>query len=156
MEWGASAPLSTMPVRIKGFKRHFTKMQNAQKVLNKKVPAILGKYGSLMVKYARANHRFNTRTGQAERSITSKVNRKEWILEFYIDDKKVMSGGYNYAWIQHDGSGEKYKKSRFSPSVSPKLKTGGVKADHFMVRAWEQYVDDMTDALRKLLVETLQ
>jgi hypothetical protein len=109
-----------------------------------------------MVKYARQNHDFNTRTGQLERAITFKVNKKEWVLEFFIDDKLILSGGYNYGWIQHDGSGQNYRKSRFSPSVSPKLETGGVKADHFIVRAWDQYEDKMTEALRKLLIGVLK
>ena len=156
MEGEGSGYPYLMPVRIKGFKKHFTKMKNAQKVLNKRVPVILGKYGSLMVKFARSNHRFTTQTGQLERAITHKVNAKEWQLEFYIDDKRVMSGGYNYGWIQHDGSGVYYDQSRFSRSVSPKLESGGVKPDHFMVRAWDEYVDKMTDELKTLLGETLK
>ena len=131
-------------------------MKNAQKVLNKKVPQRLGYYGARMVKYARLNHRFKTQTALLERAITYKVDDKEWRLEFYIDDKRVTKGNYNYGLIQHDGSGQRYSKSRFSPSVSPKLKRGGVDADHFMVRAWDKYVDDMTNALKKLLVETLK
>lgn len=144
-----------MPVKLKGFNKHYKKLKEAHKVLSKKVPAVLGKYGSLMVKYARANHRFTTQTGQLERAISFKVKRKEWQLEFFIDDVRVYSNGYNYGWVQHDGSGANYKKSRFSPAVSPKLKTGGVKADHFMVRAWDEYVDDMTAELEKLLIEVL-
>jgi hypothetical protein len=144
-----------MPVRLKGFDKQYRKLKNAVPELNKKVPVVLGKYGSLMVKYARANHKFNTQTGQLERSITHKVDRKNWTLEFFIDDVRVYSNGYNYGLIQHDGSGARYKRSRFSPTVSPKLKTGGVKSDHFMVRAWDQYVDKMTDELQEILIKAL-
>jgi hypothetical protein len=144
-----------MPVRIKGFDKQYRAIKNAMPELNKKVPVVLGKYGAKMVKYARANHLFKTQTGQLERSITSKVNRKTWTLEFFIDDVRVYSNGYNYGMIQHDGSGARYKKSRFSPTVSPKLKTGGVKSDHFMVRAWDEYVDDMTEELQKILIKAL-
>ena len=144
-----------MPVRLKGFDKQHRKLKSAMPELNKKVPVVLGKYGSLMVKYARANHKFKSQTSTLERSIVHKVDAKNWRLEFKIDDKYVMSGGYNYGLIQHDGSGARYKKSRFSPTVSPKLKTGGVKADHFMVRAWEQYVDKMTDELQEILIKAL-
>ena len=149
-----------MGVTLKGFDKQYKKLKSAAPALNKQVAVILGKYGALMVEFARKNHKpfkYKNRqpTGNLERSISFKVDRKNWILEFYIDDRLVTSGGFNYAWVQHDGSGTNYKRSRMSPAVTPKLKTGGVKSDHFMVRAWDKYVDDLTKALEKALIKVL-
>lgn len=148
-------------VKLQGFDREYKKLKSAHKVLSKQVPIVLGKYGAKMVKHARQNHKpYGTKkrrpTGNLERAITFKVNKGMWLLDFYIDPSRVTSGEYNYAWIQHDGSGQYYKKSRFSPAVSPKLSRGGVKPDHFMVRAWDKYVDELTDELTTTLKKALQ
>lgn len=144
-----------MGVTLKGFDKHYKKLKGAMPEMNKSVPKVLAKYGAKMVQFARQNHRFVSQTGQLERSITYKVDRKNWVLEFYIDGVRLYSAGYNYGWIQHDGSGVRYKRGRFSPSVSPKLKNGGVASDHFMVRAWDEYADELTAELEKLLIKVL-
>ncbi len=144
-----------MPVTLKGFSKHYRKLKTAHKSLSKLVPQVLGKYGAKMVRYARQNHKFQTQTGQLERSITYKVDRKSWRLEFYIDGVRVYSRGWNYGWIQNDGTAQGYHKGEISPLVSPKGRGKGIKADDFMGRAWKMYVDDLTAELEGLLKEVL-
>ena len=142
-------------VTLKGQKELLRNLRKAMPDLNKGIKLLLVKYGKLMVKYARNHHRFKTQTGQLERAITFKVDSKKWILHFYIDDVRVYSNGYNYGWIQNDGSASGYKRGKISPSISPKGKGKGVQADDFMGRAWEKYVDDLTSDLQKLLIRIL-
>ncbi len=142
-------------VTLKGFDAVYKGLKKTMPNLNKEVTKIFGKYGKLMVIYARKNHKFKTQTGQLERAITFRVDSKQWELHFYIDDVRVYSNGYNYGTIQHDGSGVNYKRSEFSPQYTPKLKNGGVKSDHFMVRAWDKYQNDMTADLQRALVKSL-
>ena len=142
-------------VTLKGFTPVYNKLNKAIPTLNKEVVKILGRYGAKMVKYARANHKFKTQTGQLERAITFKVDSKRWQLSFYIDEVRVYSNGYNYGWVQNDGSASGYKRGSISPPISPKGKGSGIEADDFMGRAWDKYVDDMTRELEKALIRVL-
>ena len=111
--------------------------------LNRKVPFVLQESGNKMVSNAKGDHRFTVRSGQAERSIQADVVAKDWQLIFWINPDHVTNGNYNYAWGLHDGTGQGYKKSKMSPSVKPKLKSGGIKHDHFMVRAYEGEIKNL-------------
>ena len=142
-------------VTLKGFSKTHRKLKSVMPTLNKTVPKTLGKYGALMVKYARSNHKFKTQTGQGERAITFKLDKKNWILHFYIDEVRVYSNGWNYLWIQNDGSAGGYKQGKISPPVTPKGKGSGVQADDFMGRAWDKYVDDLTAELNTILTKAL-
>ena len=142
-------------VTLKGFTPIYNNLKKAMPNLNKDVAKIFGKYGGKMVKYARANHKFTTQTGQLERAITFKVDSKRWELKFYIDEVRVYSNGYNYGWIQNDGTGQGYKQGSISPKVTPKLKSKGLEADDFMGRAWDEYVDKMTAELERALIKVL-
>ena len=142
-------------VTLKGFEPVYRNLKKVMPTLNKDVAKLLRRYGNKMVKYARSNHKFQTQTGQLERSITAKVDSKYWQLNFKIDEVRVYSNGYNYGWIQNDGTGNSYKQGSISPSVSPKLQSKGLQGDDFMGRAWDKYVDDMTRDLEKLLIKAL-
>ena len=144
-----------MGVTLKGFDKQYRKLKNAMPELNKKVPVVLGKYGTEMVKYARANHKFKTQTGQLERAISSKVDRKNWRMTFFIDEVRVFSNGYNYGWCQNDGTAAGYKRGAISPAVSPKGTGKGIQADDFMGRAWNQYVEKLTKELEETLIKAL-
>ncbi len=126
-----------------GAKEAHAFIDNAIRDLNKRVPYSLQESGNKMVAKARSDHRFKSNHGQAERSIQSDVDSKEWMLTFYINPDRVTNNGYNYAWGLHDGTGKGYKKSKMSPKVEPKLKSGGIKHDHFMVRAYEGEIKNL-------------
>ena len=142
-------------VKLKGFDAVYSNLKTAMPDLNKGVARIMGKYGRKMVKYARTNHKFKTQTGQLERSITAKVDSKKWQLTFLIDKVRVYSNGYNYGAIQNNGFGQGFKASKLSPFKTTKASTKGLKYDHFMEKAWDEYVDDMTKELQKLLIKVL-
>lgn len=142
-------------VTLKGFDAVYRNLKQVMPDLNKEVAKLLHRYGIKMVKYARQNHKFTTQTGQLERSIIAKVDSKSWQLNFKIDEVRVYSNGYNYGWIQNDGTGNSYKQGLISPNATPKLQSKGLKADDFMGRAWDKYVDEMTEELQKLLIRVL-
>lgn len=118
---------------------------------------ILDEQGLKMVDYAISNHNYQSDTGNADlsikRKITGSVEEEFYQLEFYIDPRRVTahSGGtaWNYVWVQHDGSGRGYKRSKLSPRVIPKLKTKGIQSDHFMVRAWQKYIKEIRKEVRQ-------
>ena len=119
---------------------------------------ILDDQGLKMVDYAISNHNYQSDTSKADgsikRKITGSVEEEFYQLEFFIDPRQVTvySNGieWDYLWIQHDGSGLGYKRSRLSPRVMPKLKTKGIQADHFMVRAWEKYIKEIRKQVRQI------
>jgi hypothetical protein len=142
-------------VTVKGYNKAYRKLKKAMPKLDKRVPIILGQYGAKMVKYARSNHEFTTQAGQLERAIQSKVNRKQWILTFKIDEVRVYSNGYNYGWIQNDGSAAGYRRGAISPAITPRGKGRGVQADDFMGRAWNENEDDLTKDLKRELIKAI-
>ena len=142
-------------VTLKGFDAVYRNLKQVMPDLNKEVAKLLNRYGVKMVKYARTNHKFTTQTGQLERSITAKVDSKMWQLNFYIDEQRVYSNGYNYGAIQNNGFGQGFKASALSPFKTTKVSTKGLKYDHFMDKAWVKYVDEMTAELQKLLIRVL-
>ena len=142
-------------VTIQGFDPVYRNLKKAMPDINKGVAKIMRKYGNKMVRYARQNHTFTTQTGQLERSITAKVDSKKWQLTFLIDKVRVYSNGYNYGAIQNNGFGQGFKASKLSPFKTTKVSTKGLKYDHFMEKAWEKYVDEMTVELQKLLIKVL-
>jgi len=144
-----------MSVTLKGFDPVYRNLKKVMPDLNKEVAKLLRRYGNKMVKYARQNHKFKTQTGQLERAITAEVDSKNWQLTFKIDDVRVYSNGYNYGAIQNDGFGQGFKRGSISPNWTTKVSTKGLKADDFMGRAWDKYVDDMTADLQKLLIKVL-
>jgi len=142
-------------VTIKGFDRVYRNLKKAMPDINKGVAKIFRTYGKLMVAEARANHAFTSQTGQLERAISFKVDAKNWLMKFYIDDVRVYSNGYNYGAIQNDGFGTGYKRGKISPAWGTKVSSKGLKADDFMGKAWEMFVGDMTKELQKLLIREL-
>lgn len=147
-----------MAVIAKGADKVFRKIVSAPEKIKKKTAYTLQEYGNMMVVHARRNHKFTTRTGQLERAITAKVDKNNLALLFYINPDFVTNNGYNYGVIQHDGSGrDGYKESIFSsPSFSSKGGKGGVESDHFMVRANDEYQEALTEALRKVVFDSLR
>jgi hypothetical protein len=142
-------------VTLKGFDSVYRNLKKVMPDLNVEVAKVLRKYGNKMVKYARTNHTFKTQTGQLERSITAKVDSKRWELIFFIDEVRVYSNGYNYGVIQNDGFGQGYSRGKISPALGTRVSSKGLKADDFMGRAWEKYVDDMTAELQRTLIRVL-
>jgi len=138
-------------IRVTGLKEALRQIDNSMSYLNRKVPFILQESGNKMVVQARSDHRFNTKSGQLERAITADVNPVGWELMFYIDPDRVTNKGYNYGWVQHDGSGTGYKKSYMSRKIKPKLKSGGIEADHFMVRAFESEIKNLERDITNVL-----
>jgi hypothetical protein len=138
-----------LSVSFTGLDVFLAKLQRFNPFISKRVPEIMLYYGNKMVNHARQDHRFQNQSGNLERSISCKVDYKKWELQFYIDESLVMSGSYNYGWIQHDGSGKGYKASEFFKTVSPKLASGGIQHDHFLVRAFYAYREEMVAEMSK-------
>jgi hypothetical protein len=138
-------------IQFTGLDAFLVKLQRFNPFVSKRVPEIMLYYGNKMVNHARQNHRFTTRSGNLERSITCRVDYKKWELNFYIDESLVMSGSYNYGWIQHDGSGSGYKPSQFFKTITPKLSSGGIRHDHFLVEAFNLYRDEMVSEMTKAI-----
>lgn len=136
---------------VRGLQKALNFYANRIDYLNKKVPSVLQKRGNKMVEKARKDHKYKTKSGQLERSIEANVNSRDWSLIFEINPDRVTNNDYNYAMIQHEGSGQGYKKSYMAKAVKPKLKSGGVKADHFMVRAFESEFENLRGDIIKVL-----
>jgi hypothetical protein len=138
-------------VSLTGVDAFLLKLQRFNPFVSKRIPQIMAYYGQKMVETARNDHRYENRSGNLSRSITYKVDHKKWELSFYIDDSLVTNKGYNYGWVQHDGSGMGYKASKFFPTISPKLSSGGIPADHFLSRAYDKWEPEMIDEMKKAI-----
>lgn len=145
-----------METSITGLEETIKALSKAESYLAKKVPYTEQTSLNKMIVKARGNHKFTSRSGNLERSIDGEVVAKEWSFSFFIDPDIVTNKGYNYGLIQHDGSMSNYRKSKFSPTVTPKNKNGGVTADHFMVRAWDSEIDSLVTDLTKIISKAIK
>ena len=126
--------------------------------LKKNMRETLIDYGNKMVAHAKRDHLFKRDSGKLQDSIEAIVPPKKVGIKFWINPTLVTvrskRGTYNYGVIQHEGSGQYYRRSRGAKRYSRKLKRGGVQSDHFMTRAWDKYVKKMSRALKRDLVKT--
>ncbi len=141
-----------MGVKVIGQNKILNKLNNISSVIEKNSAKVLQDYGNKMVKYARSNHEFQTRTGNLERAITAIVDIQTLRMSFFIDADRVTNNGYNYGVVQHDGFGNGYKKSQFTaPNLNNKFSGEGLQHDHFMVKAAEKYKDALQKSLRDVV-----
>ena len=119
----------------------------------------LDEIGKAVTRKAKAEHRFRRKTGALQRSIRYETQGRgadALRLRIYLDSRitttKTKSGQeYSYGLIQHDGTGKGYDRSWASPAFSPKLKTAGLEADHFLTDAYDALVEEN----RRTVVEAL-
>lgn len=140
-------------VYVRGLKRLQRKLKKIAPKMNEEIKDILIQGGSDIVKYARANHRFKSRSGALKRAITQryKKTRLKHTEKIFIDRRMLSSkDGFNYGWAQHDGTYKGYRRSPISPSATPKsLKSGyGIVADHFLYNAVKKYDKRIKKELR--------
>lgn len=141
--------------KITGLNRIAVALLSWNSGFKNRVSAVLYEYGAKMQSHARGDHAFQNRSGNLNRAITYKVDKDKLVLSFYIDDSLVMSGKWNYGWIQHDGSGMGYKNSKSFIKVSPTLQSGGIQHDHFLDRAWDKFYPDMERDVKKAIFKVL-
>jgi hypothetical protein len=147
-------------VKVTGLKEKQAALKQFQKAWFIPIRRTLKTYGSKMTEYARANHEFTPRSGNADRSIDSKVDEKRIGMVFGITNKLADAKwkGVQYTTFLHEGTGKGYRRSKAGGKYSPKIpKTGyGIIADHFIVRAWDKYYPKMIESIRKALKESAQ
>lgn len=149
-----------MSVQITGLERVQSNLKGLPEKLNKTVMQTLGEYGTKMQRTARQSHRFKSRTGQADRSIETKLLPKELGMMFYIDKQGTSAdgkwSGVSYVTFQDQGTGKGYKQSKGADKYSPTaFKTGfGIMHDHFMARSWDTHLKPMIDAIKKRVIAT--
>lgn len=144
-----------MSVKVVGLKALMKAYKKAPEVTEQEIKAVLNENALKMVKEARANHNYRSKSGNLNKSIKKRYSKKKGSqqVKVFIDPTLVTTEkGYNYGWIQHDGSGSGYRKSKITPAVSPhKFKNGGgIKADHFLDRAIDKFDKDMRRDLRNV------
>ena len=149
-------------IKVTGLKEKQVALKKFQSTWFIPIRRTLKIYGSKMTEYARANHEFTPRTGNADRSIDSQVDEKRIGMVFGITNKVAKCTGkwshMQYTPFLHEGTGNGYRRSKAGGHYSPTIpKTGyGILADHFIVRAWDKYYDKMIESIRKALKESAQ
>lgn len=144
-----------MSVIVKGLNRLLSKFRKHPQETEDEIKFVLNDNALKMVKEARSNHRYKSKSGNLNKAIKKKYwkTKNNQKVKVFIDPTLVTTeNGYNYGWIQHDGSGSGYQQSNISPPVSPhKFKNGGgIKADHFLERGINKYSEDMERDLKNV------
>jgi hypothetical protein len=139
-----------MSVKVVGLKALMKAYKKAPEVTEQEIKTVLNENAVKMVESARENHDYISKSGNLSKSIKKRYSRNKTThsqqVKVFISPTLVTTEkGFNYGWIQHDGSGSGYRQSGISPAVSPhKFKNGGgIDADHFLERAINKYDDDM-------------
>lgn len=81
-------------------------LNNAQAALYNELPPVLQDIGNTVVIDARANHRYETKTGNLERDTVSKVIPEDLTVSIYLNNEytKIRDDGLSYAVVQHQGT----------------------------------------------------
>lgn len=114
-------------------------------------------FGSQMTVQARSDHpTWTTRSGASERSIAAEVPKDKMQLIFgIIGDATKTKKGISYTTFLHEGTYLGYKQSKAAEKYVPKQpKSGyGIKADHFIVRAWDNFINKLTDNVKNVVIK---
>ena len=80
-------------------------LNNAQAALYEELPPVLQEVANMIVIDARANHRYETKTGNLEKDTTSEIDSAELTARIYLDNSltKIRDDGLSYAVVQHEG-----------------------------------------------------
>ena len=126
-------------------------VEKARQRYVKAVEKVLTDSATKMQSEARADHYYKHRTFKLRDSTKAEVKKdgRFITLRFWIDPTNITVKGWNYGWIQNDGSLSRYRKGKISPPVSPKdtIRTG-VRHDDFMGRTWEKYLPKIMKGLK--------
>ncbi len=137
-----------MSVEIVGLDSAVREIDGLQKKLKTSVGRTLIKYSSDMALSAKRNHRFRSISNNLEGSIKTDVDGMEF--SFYLDDRTTTVGNNrSYGVFQHEGTYNGYRKSKSAPRFRSSVGSPGIKADHFMDRAWDKYYKKMEKAIIK-------
>ena len=132
-----------MSVEIVGLDKLIKELPQYVGDLSKEIDIALTKNGVAVQRYARANHRFTSRSGRLEASVTQEleVNSKSHQMSIFLNDShtttKSKKGYRSYGTFIHEGTYQGYKKSDIAPPMSHSIsKSGnGWQGDPFLARA---------------------
>lgn len=117
-------------IGLQKVKRKYNRLSNA---INKAIIEQLGLEAVNLKRKVMTKKRYHRQSGNLDKAITAKVDKKGRMLKFYINDRMVTtSSRKSYGVFVHEGTGRGYKKSK-SASLYPSNKgIKGKKYDHFM------------------------
>ena len=72
-----------------------------------------------------------------------------------VADVKYAGRTVSYGVFQHEGTYSGYRKSKAAKKykASSPVTGYGIKADHFITRAWDKHIKNMVDDVRKFVVQ---
>jgi hypothetical protein len=132
----------------------------AREKIESDVVSAVKKTAKKMQQEGRVDHFYKNRTWNLHKSTLSDVTYKkgEYVsLLWWIDpDKVTTKTGWNYGWIQNDGSLSRYARGKISPPAVPtdRVRTG-VRHDDFVGRTWGNNVPklqlDISNIFKRLV-----
>jgi len=150
-----------MGIEVSGLSERIAAIDRVAQTLFREMRKELIDSGAKMVTDARRDHNFTSRSGALERSIDAEVPADELKMAFgFIDDatrslwKKAPH--VTYGTFQHEGTGRNYAQSRAAGRYDSNPNIEGIKADHFLVRAWDRHIDGMKERLKSKCLEILK
>ena len=151
--------MSRIVYQSQGMTELIRDMECYNRELNKEIQVEMNWNLSEVQKYARKNHRWKTRNGFAERSVSAEYEMPKSNVhkaEFFLNDKyttvTTKKGERNYAVFLHEGTYQGYQQSPIAqPFAHSTSKSGkGWKADPFLYRAIKQKWK-MNASLKKII-----
>lgn len=138
--------MSKVTLKVKGLKKLIKKVEGYPKELTSAIRREVDEMGADVVKYARQNHRFNTQSGNLEKSVSFKTYRRKntQYVRFFLDDSIVTTeNGGSYAVYIHEGTYQGYSRTPIAPLFnSSRSKSGnGWKGDPFLYNAIKEKWD---------------
>ena len=148
-----------MTIYVSGLKELMRAYDGVEDVIRKEAQAVLNNNLSDMVKHARRDHRFTTRTGMGEKSIQKSVSKGRKGRSFgkgkisinpRFSAVRWRGKKVSYMVFQHEGTYSGYKKSPIAPSLPSSSGRGGIRHDHFLWRAVKRYRKRLSRELNEI------
>lgn len=132
--------MSKVTLKVKGLKKLIQKNEKYPDLLAKTIRRETTNDASEVIEYSKGNHRFTTRSGQAENSAQYKVWRRgnTFNIKFSLNDALTsVDGDRSYSTFLHEGTYEGYDQSPLAPLyINSTSKSGkGWQADPWLWRA---------------------
>lgn len=93
-----------MGIKVEGTQEIVDMLLGSREQLQRDVPPVMQEWANTITIYARHNHAYTTRTGNAERATTNRVDPSTLSMRIFLDDQLTTVGGYNYPELLHNGT----------------------------------------------------
>jgi hypothetical protein len=150
-------------INVKGLQERINALAGVTAKMTTDARRELGATGAQMETDAKSDHRFISRSGNLERSIKHELadegmNMKLGLVSDVTQSNWRKAPHVAYGTFQHEGTYTGYVRSKAANAYQPTpgRSGSGIKADHFIVRAWDRHIAGLLERVKGAVYKALK